>query len=79
MDSGRRRLTKTLLTRQQGVQPDLELIHRASQQAVARFWDLLQDFCGLGIAPPAWQAVVVEGHPFFFWQPDLLAWQVAYQ
>ena len=41
---------------------------RLADRAVARFWDLLTDFCVLGLAPPAWQHGLCNGHPFIVWQ-----------
>ena len=41
---------------------------RMADRAVARFWDLLTDFCVLGLAPPAWQRGLGRGHPFIAWQ-----------
>ena len=37
---------------------------RMADRAVARFWDLLTDFCVLGLALPAWQRGLGRGHPF---------------
>ena len=34
------------------------------QQAVARFWELLQDFVALRVAPSAWLSELVPDHPF---------------
>ena len=49
------------------------LAARMADRAVARFWDLLTDFCVLGQAPPAWQHRLCTGHPFIAWQG---AWTV---
>ena len=34
------------------------------QQAVARFWELLQDFVALHVAPEAWVSELAPDHPF---------------
>lgn len=79
MDSGRRRMTKTILNaRQRNAQPAPDLVHSASQQAVARFWDLLQDFCSISTAPLQWQEQVGEGHPFFSWHAASMQWVLSY-
>ena len=36
-------------------------------RAIARFWDLLTEFCVLNAAPDSWQHSVVASHPFFVW------------
>ena len=43
--------------------PVLTMINRA----VARFWDLLTEFCVLGAAPLSWQSNVAAAHPFIVW------------
>jgi hypothetical protein len=40
------------------------------QQAVARFWELLQDFVVVRAAPRAWLAAVAPDHPFLRVSPD---------
>jgi hypothetical protein len=35
-----------------------------TQQAVARFWELLQDFVAVRAAPEAWLSELAVGHPF---------------
>ena len=37
------------------------------QPAAAWFWDLLTDFCGLGLAPPAWKHGLCN-RPYVVWQ-----------
>ncbi len=78
MDLAKRRMTGTLLAESdQSTQPGLGLVEAAAMQAVTRFWSLLQDFCTLAVAPPEWQALVTEGHPFFYWEPNSLEWIVS--
>lgn len=80
MDSGRRLMTRTILTaREQNSQLTPGLTQHAAQHAVARFWDLLQDFCTVGLAPATWQAQLSGEHPFFCWQPVAMEWQVMYK
>ena len=78
MDLAKRRMTGTILAESdQSTQPGLGLVEAAAMQAVTRFWSLLQDFCTLAVAPPEWQALVTEGHPFFYWEPKSLEWIVS--
>ena len=80
MDSGRRLMTRIILTaREQNSQLTPGLTQHAAQHAVARFWDLLQDFCTVGLAPATWQAQLSGEHPFFCWQPVAMEWQVMYK
>jgi hypothetical protein len=54
---------------QQREQQDLQQaaaarLDSAKQQAVARFWELLQDFVALRVAPAAWLPELAPDHPF---------------
>jgi hypothetical protein len=50
---------------QQAPPPPLpQRIPIASRVAAATFWDMLQDFVGLGLAPAPWLADVTADHPF---------------
>ena len=51
-----------------------ELAAAASRHAVARLWDLLQDFCSVGAAPASWRGEVPPDHPFLRWQPGAQRW-----
>ena len=42
-------------------------------RAVARFWDLLTEFCVLNAAPDSWKQSVVATHPFITWN---ISWVV---
>ena len=46
---------------------------RMAERAVARFWDLLTDFCVLDMAPKAWQRSVRDRQPFMAWE---VSWKV---
>jgi hypothetical protein len=77
MDSGRRLMVS------QPMEPDSQLPPAgpglatvAGRHAVARLWDLLQDFCTLGAAPASWRAAVSAQHPFLRWQPDRQSWRL---
>ena len=61
--------------RNQG-QPGEALADAAGRYAVARFWALLADFCGLGMAPRRWREQVPSGHPFIHWLPAENRWRV---
>ena len=75
MDSGRRLMKRRqLATPPAPAGPELEAA--ASRSAVARLWDLLQDFCSVGAAPASWQQQVPPTHPFMRWQPDAQRWQL---
>ena len=39
------------------------LLERLSRRAVAKFWELISDFCALQLAPAEWQDA--HGHYFF--------------
>ena len=62
--------------RQNQGHPGEALADAAGRQAVARFWALLADFCGLGMAPRRWQDQVPAGHPFLHWLPAEKKWRV---
>ena len=42
-------------------------VHTLINRAVARFWELLTDFCVLNAAPLSWQHCVASAHPFIVW------------
>ena len=44
--------------------PAAQRIAAASRVAQASFWDYVQDFLSLGLAPVTWTAEVTVGHPF---------------
>jgi hypothetical protein len=44
--------------------------------AVARFWELLQDFVVMKVAPPQWYLVVAPDHPLLRVTRDLAGIQV---
>jgi hypothetical protein len=50
--------------RQQQQQDAAARLAALKQQAVDRFWELLQDFVVVGAAPPAWRDKVPAQHPF---------------
>ena len=56
--------------------PGQQLAGRAAAQAVARLWELLQDFCSLGVAPADWSAVVPVDHPVHGWNAGAASWQL---
>ena len=56
--------------------PSQQLATRAAARAVARLWELLQDFCSLGVAPADWSAVVPAAHPFLGWNAVAASWQL---
>ena len=39
-------------------------------------WELLQDFCSLGVAPADWSAVVPADPPFLGWNAGAASWQL---
>jgi hypothetical protein len=47
-----------------------------SRSAVARFWELLADFCAVRAAPPAWQPHLGPAHPFFGFDRCSATWRV---
>jgi hypothetical protein len=42
------------------------------RKAVGRFWELLQDFVALDVAPRAWLPTLAPNHPFLRVSGDLL-------
>jgi hypothetical protein len=44
--------------------PEAQRIPVASRVAKASFWDYVQDFLSLGLAPVTWTAELTAGHPF---------------
>ena len=78
MDSGRRRLAKHGPACGRDVRAKRRLVQNAARQATVRFWDLLQDFCALSMAPEAWRTVVVKGHPFMYWEPAESKWLLSF-
>ena len=73
MDGGRRQMTaRQLATPATAAGP--ELAAAASRHAVARLWELLQDFCSVGAAPASWRGEVPPDHPFLRWQPGAQRW-----
>jgi hypothetical protein len=78
MDSGRRRLAKHGPACGRDAQAKLRLVQSAARQATVRFWDLLQDFCALSIAPDVWQTLVLRGHPFMHWEPAESKWLLSF-
>ena len=56
--------------------PSAALADAAGKQAVAHFWALLADFCGLNMAPQRWQAEVSDEHPFLRWVAAQSQWRV---
>ena len=69
MDKGRRVLTAIKLGSEEAphgapaLPPDVQLV-LARKVAVVTFWDMLQDFIGLGLCPRDWLQQVPAQHPF---------------
>ena len=63
--------------REQHQQPGAALADAAGKQAVAHFWALLADFCGLNKAPRRWQEEVHGEHPFLRWVVAEKRWRVS--
>ena len=47
-------------------------LESVKQQAVARFWELLQDFVALRVAPESWLSELAPDHPFLRVEGDRL-------
>ena len=75
MDHGRKVMVARLLGEPPAA-PGQQLAARAAARAVARLWELLQDFCSLGVAPADWSAVVPANHPFLGWNAGAASWQL---
>ena len=63
--------------REQQQQPGAALADAAGKQAVAHFWALLADFCGLNLAPRRWRDEVPGEHPFLRWAAADNKWRVS--
>jgi hypothetical protein len=57
---------------QQRLQQAAARLEEVKQQAVARFWELLQDFVVLRAAPRSWHPQLAPDHPFLRVTGDLL-------
>ena len=67
-----RRQAEAQLDQQQRQQQAAAKLEEVKQQAVARFWELLQDFVVLRAAPRAWLPQLAPDHPFLRVTSDLL-------
>jgi hypothetical protein len=67
-----RQQERELLQQQQAQQVAAARLQMAKQQAVGRFWELLQDFVVLNVAPRAWLPALAPNHPFLRVSGDLL-------
>lgn len=59
MDSGRRLLYR------HSCEATVSPIPSTSRFVIARFWDILQDFCSSATPPTSWAQAVSANHPFF--------------
>jgi hypothetical protein len=57
---------------QQRLQQAAAKLEEVKRQAVARFWELLQDFVVLRAAPSTWFPQLAPDHPFLRVSGDLL-------
>jgi hypothetical protein len=73
MERGRREMYRRLC---EGQTPSPTLSTALQRHAVARFWELLTDFCVLGAAPFAWRASLPAAHPFFHFDAATSTWSV---
>lgn len=73
MERGRREMYRRLC---EGQTPSPTLSTALQRHAVARFWELLTDFCVLGAAPFAWRASLPAAHPFFHFDAATSTWYV---
>lgn len=73
MERGRREMYRRLC---EGQTPGPEFASSLQRHAVARFWELLTDFCAVGAPPPAWRDSIGLSHPFFRFDSATLTWHV---
>jgi len=79
MDGGRRyAVAQQLQAPPHAPPPPQQLTQAAARHAVARFWDLLTEFCSVGTAPAAWRREVPSNSPFFRWHSQTQQWQPAH-
>jgi hypothetical protein len=68
-----RRQAQAQLVQQQRQQLAAAKLEALKRQAVARFWELLQDFVVLRVAPASWLTQLAPDHPFLRVHGDRLA------
>ena len=68
-----RRQAQVQLVQQQRQQLAAAKLEEVKRQAVARFWELLQDFVVLRVAPESWFTQLAPDHPFLRVNGDRLA------
>lgn len=50
--------------------PSQTLVSSLANVAIARFWELLADFCTANSAPKKWKDFIPTDHPFFSFDPN---------
>ena len=60
----------------EGKEPGLALVPALQRCAVARFWELLADFCAVDAAPAVWQIELCRPHPFIQYDCRSATWRV---
>ena len=73
MERGRREMYRRLC---EGRAPSPAFTTSLQRHAVARFWELLTDFCAVGAPRPAWRDTIGSSHPFFAFDSDTASWHV---
>ena len=73
MERGRRAGWQRLL---EGQAPGPALVPSLRCCAVARFWELLADFCAVDAAPQAWRRELRSSHPFLSFDTHNAQWRV---
>ena len=73
MERGRREMYRRLC---EGRAPSPTFTTSLQRHAVARFWELLTDFCAVRAPRAAWRDTIGSSHPFFAFDSDTASWHV---
>ena len=73
MERGRRVMYRRLC---EGQSPCPTLVTSLQRHAVARFWELLTDFCAVDAPPKSWRGSIGSSHPFFRFDRATSTWHV---
>jgi len=73
MERGRREMYRRLC---EGQAPSPAFVTSLQRHAIARFWELLADFCAVGAPRPAWRESIGTSHPFLSFHSNTNSWHV---
>jgi hypothetical protein len=73
MDCARRQMVKRMLA---GQSAGPHLVCCLQRFAIAKFWELLADFCAVDAPPESWRHELPSNHPFFRFDSQASQWSV---